>query len=90
MQKQVVCMHCSSEVELNLEVKMLFLCYYLLTSTFEKIAKNHLCFYVLGKTKASALLSTVCIGHSPAERKAAELWLCHPFLSVKGSDLTDL
>lgn len=89
MQKQVVCMHCSSEVEVNLEVKMLFLYYYLLTFTFEEIGKNYRCFYVLGKTKA-VLLSTVCIGHSPAERKAAELWLCFPFLSVKGSSLTDL
>lgn len=32
----------------------------------------------------------VYTGHSPAERKAAEAWLCLPFLSVKGSDLTDL
>lgn len=84
-------MHHSSEAGLQLEeIIMLLLCYYLLTFTFEKNGKNILCFYGLGKTKASELLSTVCNGHSPAERKAAELWLCLPFLSVKGNDLMHL
>lgn len=79
-------MHCSPEVELQLE--NFILCYYLLTFTFEKIGKNHLCFFCLEKQgQVSFWIHSTLAIHM---LKGSRIWLYLPFLSVKGSDLTDL